>query len=723
MGEPVEAGQQPQFRLVFAALLLVALLASLDQTIVATALPTIVGDLGGVEHLSWVVTAYLLASTIVTPLYGKLGDLYGRKRVLQTAIVIFLVGSALCGLSWNMASLIAFRALQGLGGGGLMVTTTAVIGDIVAPRDRGRYQGYFGAVFGVSTVIGPLVGGFFVDNLSWQWIFYINLPVGGVALAVIAFAFQSRLVRERRSIDYLGAGLLAGGLSSVVLFTSLGGTTYAWTSPQTIAFAVLGVVLLVLFVLAERRAAEPILPPSLFGNRTFVVTSVIGFIIGLALFGAITYLPLYLQIVKGRSATGSGLLLTPMMVGVLITSITSGNLISRTGRYRPFPIVGTAIAALAMLLLSRLAVSTPIWLAAVYMLVLGLGLGMVMQVLVLAAQNAVPYKMLGVATSGSTLFRQIGGAIGVSLFGAIFANRLGVELAARMPPGVHVPTAANPASCAPLPAAVRQPYIEAFTAALTPIFLAAAGFAIAAFLATWLLREVPLRSTAPAEGIGESFASPREDRSDRELERILSSIASGGMRAEIYQRILDQSGVELATAEAWLLGRLATSDTLEHAQPRATTPEEVAALTAGLLHRGYLEIDPAPPGSSSPGAAGRRTPPSSRRVAPCSRHRRRHASAGRRGGRHPAPPRGVAPRRHPANAGARDLGRARRALIGASAASARTPRAARPRAARSRPPSASRPCSGRAAPRGGRGRGAPRAPRAPSARPGSGTSG
>jgi EmrB/QacA subfamily drug resistance transporter len=528
----------------------------------------------------------------VTPLYGKLGDLYGRKLILQVAIVLFLVGSALCGIAQNMPELIAFRALQGLGGGGLMVTTTATVGDLVPPRDRGRYQGYFGGVFGVSTVIGPLIGGFFVDHLSWRWIFYINLPIGGVALAVIAVAFHARPDRLRHTIDYLGAALLAGGLSAIVLFTSLGGTTYDWGSTPLIVLGVLGVALLALFVIVELRATEPILPMTLFKNRTFSVTSAIGFIIGVALFGSITYLPLYLQIVKGYSATGSGLLLTPMMAGVLITSITSGNIISRTGRYKPFPIIGTAVAAVAILLLSRLAVSTPIWLAALYTLVLGLGLGMVMQVLVLATQNAVPYEELGVATSGSTLFRQIGGSIGVSIFGAIFANRLASELADRLPRGVHAPAAANPTLVRHLPEVVKQPFLEAFTAALHPIFLAAAGFAIAAFLLTWLLREVPLRATARAEGIGESFASPRDDRSDHELERIVSAVATGRKRTEIYGRIVETSGLDLTPAEAWLLSRIGVEARIEGVgPPRSTNPQEVALLTARLLQRGYLIID------------------------------------------------------------------------------------------------------------------------------------
>jgi len=379
MVQPVRQAQEPEqpqrVRLIFGALMLVLLLAALDQTIVATALPTIVADLGDVSKLSWVVTAYLLASTVVGPPYGKLGDLYGRKIVLQAAIVIFLVGSALCGISRSMLELIAFRVLQGLGGGGLMVVTIAAVGDIIAPRDRGRYQGYFGAVFGLATVVGPLLGGFFVDSLSWQWIFYVNLPIGLVGLAVIATVFQPRTDRVSHQIDYLGAALLAGGLAAIVLFTSLGGTTYAWDSPQLILLIVIGVVLLVGFVFAERRAAEPILPLEIFSNRVFRVTSAIGFIVGTALFGPITYLPLYLQNVKGHSPTISGLLITPMVGGLLVTSIVSGNLITRFGRYRPFPIIGTALMAVGLTLLSRIQVGTSTWVTAAYMIVVGWGSG------------------------------------------------------------------------------------------------------------------------------------------------------------------------------------------------------------------------------------------------------------------------------------------------------------------------------------------------------------
>jgi EmrB/QacA subfamily drug resistance transporter len=563
--------------------MLVLFLASLDQTIVSTALPTIVGELGGLEHLSWVVTAYLLASTVVGPLYGKLGDLYGRKIVLQTAIVIFLVGSALCGLAQNMTELIAFRAVQGIGGGGLMVTSIAVVGDIIPPRDRGKYQGFFGAVFAVSTVIGPLLGGFFVDNISWRWIFYINLPIGGVALAVIAAAFHTQAAHVRHRIDYVGAALLAGGLSAIVLFTSLGGTMWPWGSREILALIVLGVALLVAFVLVERTAPEPIVPLALFRNRVFTVTSAIGFIVGLALFGAVTYLPLYLQIVKGHSPTESGLLLTPLMAGVLVTSIGSGQLISRFGRYKPFPVAGTALMALAMYLLAGISVSMETWQTALYLVVLGLGLGMTMQVLVLAAQNAVPYELLGVATSGSTLFRQVGGSIGVSLFGAIFANRLATEVAAGLPAGAVVPKQASPALIERLPAAVHAAYVHAFASSLRPVFAAAAGISALGFLLTWLLPELPLRRSAAAEGVAESFAMPRDAESLPELERIVATLARRENRWRVYAQLAERAELDLDPSELWLLARLGEGTLVDVDDPR------VAVAHGSLRERGLVD--------------------------------------------------------------------------------------------------------------------------------------
>ncbi len=562
--------------------MLVLLLAALDQTIVSTALPTIVGELGGIEHLSWVVTAYLLASTIVGPIYGKLGDLYGRRIVLQVAIVVFLVGSALCGLAQDMGQLIAFRAVQGLGGGGLIVTTIATIGDIVPPRERGKYQGFFGAVFGVSTVIGPLLGGFFVDHLSWRWIFYINIPLGILALGVIAAAFHPRAVRVGHRIDYLGAALLAGGLSAIVLFTSLGGTTWPWGSPQIVALAVAGVVLLVGFVLVERRAAEPIVPLTLFRNRIFTVTSAIGFVVGFALFGAVTFLPLYLQIVKGHGPTQAGLLLTPMMAGVLVTSIASGQLITRLGRYKPFPIAGTALMTLAMALLTGIGVTMPTWQTELYMLVLGLGLGMTMQVLVLAAQNAVPYELLGVATSGSTLFRQVGGSVGVAIFGAIFANRLASELADALPPGTTPPEAVSPELVGQLPDAVRMPYLEAFSAALVPVFVFAAAVSALAFALTWLLREVPLRKSVAAKGISESFAMPREAESLPELERIVTTLVRRENHWRVYDQLARRSGLDLKPAELWLVARLGEGADIDLDDPR------LAGAGDSLRERGFL---------------------------------------------------------------------------------------------------------------------------------------
>jgi len=392
MIDPRPAAERRRLMVVFGALMLAMLIAALDQTIVATALPTIVGDLGGLTQLSWVVTAYILTSTISTPLYGRIGDLYGRKRIFQGAIVIFLVGSMLCGLSQNMAELIGFRALQGIGAGGLMVGSQAIIGDIVSPRERGRYMGYFGAVFGLATVAGPLLGGFLVDHATWRWVFYINVPIGVAALVATGLVLHLPRQRREHRIDYLGAALLGAGVTCIVLLTTWGGTEYPWASGQTLGLGLASVALLGAFIQVERRAPEPILPLRLFRNSVFAVTNTAGFIIGLALFGSIVFLPQYLQIVKGEGATNSGLLLVPMMVGLLITSIVSGQLISRTGRYKIWPIVGTAITVVGLYLLSTMSASTPQIVTAAYMVVLGLGLGGVMQVLVVVVQNSVARK-------------------------------------------------------------------------------------------------------------------------------------------------------------------------------------------------------------------------------------------------------------------------------------------------------------------------------------------
>src|SRR5271166_5953811 len=384
---------------IIGALMLGMFLAALDQTIVSTALPTIVADLHGASHLAWIVVAYLLTATVSTPLWGKLGDQYGRKFFFQAAIVIFLCGSALSGLSQSMTELIAFRAVQGVGGGGLMVGAQAIVGDVVSPRERGRYQGLFGAVFGVASVIGPVLGGVFVEQLSWHWIFYINIPIGAVALAVIAVQVPGGLGHVHHVIDYLGTAVLMLSASCLVLFTSLGGTTYPWGSPAIITLGVAGALLLGIFAVVERGATEPVLPLHLFSIRAFSVVSLVGFIVGFAMFGAITYLPAFFQIVHGESPTISGLQLVPLLAGMVIFSTASGLTISRTGRYRAFPIAGTALITVGLVLLSRMGIGTNPILAAFFMFVLGVGLGCVMQVLVLLVQNAVPYSELGVATS------------------------------------------------------------------------------------------------------------------------------------------------------------------------------------------------------------------------------------------------------------------------------------------------------------------------------------
>ncbi|GII99938.1 EmrB/QacA subfamily drug resistance transporter [Sediminihabitans luteus] len=561
-----EALPQGKIYAIFGGLMLAMLLAALDQTIVSTALPTIVADLGGAEHLSWVVTSYMLASTATTPLWGKLGDLYGRKILFIACIVIFLVGSILAGTSQSMGQLIAWRAVQGAGGGGLMVLAQAIIGDVVPPRERGKYQGFFGAVFGVSSVAGPLLGGWFVDNLDWRWVFYINVPIGIVALVVVTAVLPLTRSGRHPKIDYAGILLLATVATSIVLVTSLGGVTWEWDSAQVWGTIALGVVALVAFVLVEQRAAEPVLPLRLFRNRVFSTTAAVGFVIGFAMFGAITFLPLYLQQIKGATPTESGLQMIPMMVGMLFTSIGSGQLISRTGRYKIFPIIGTFVTAGGLFLLSTMDRGTSTLESSLYMFVLGFGLGLVMQVLVLAVQNAVEYKDLGTATSGATFFRTIGSSVGVAVFGSVLTRTLTDQLSTDVPAGAQGPCggdvlAQSAIALGQCPPEVQGWFLDGYAFSIHTVFLFAVPVALLAFLLTFLIPEVRLRSGADradaGTAAGEVFALPSQRTSLEELRLILWRRVGVMDPLRVYRVLVRDTGVDLSPEQCWMLTRAA----------------------------------------------------------------------------------------------------------------------------------------------------------------------
>ena len=494
------AGRDTRVMLTFGGLLLAMLLASLDQTIVSTALPTIVGELGGLDELSWVVTAYLLGATVTMPLWGRISDLYGRKALFQAAIVVFLAGSALSGAAQSLAELIGFRALQGLGAGGLMTLAMALVADIISPRERGRYQGYIQMVFVVASVAGPLLGGLFVDHLSWRWVFYVNLPIGAVTLAVVSAALHLPVERTERRIDYLGAALLAAGLTCVLLVTTWGGQQYAWSSAEVVGLAAGATVLLTAFLAQERRAPEPILPLRLFRDPVFDVVAAVLFLTTLAFFAAIVFVPVFLQVVTGASATSSGLLLLPLLLAGTASTALSGRLMSRTGRYKRFPVAGLALMAVGLFLLSRMDAATSRATSSAFLAVFGVGFGMVSQILTVAIQNAVDRRDIGIATGSANLFRSLGGSVGVALFGAIFASRLDVWLPREVPAAAGRIDAqslqATPETLRSLPSAVHEGVAQAVAHALHAVFLGAAPIAALGLLVVLFLREVPLRGSA-----------------------------------------------------------------------------------------------------------------------------------------------------------------------------------------------------------------------------------
>lgn len=503
MAHPTPAAQSEdkthgEIMVIIGALMVAMLLAALDQTIVGTALPKIASDLHGLSKYSWVATAYLLTSAVATPLYGKISDMFGRKKIFQSAIVIFLLGSILCGVAQTMNQLIVFRGLQGIGAGGIMVLVMAIIGDLVPPRQRGRYQGYFGAVFAVSSVIGPLLGGFFTDQLSWRWVFYINLPIGAIALTAIAARLQLPVHRAEHKVDFAGAGLLSVSVVSLLLATVWGGVDYPWASWQIISMFVTSAVAAGLFIWRETKAKEPIIPLYLFRNAIFRVSTVLSLLVGIVMFGALIFLPQYQQIVRGDSATKSGLMLLPLVAGMMAASLTSGRLISKIGRYRMFPILGTALISISFWLFSHIAYDTSRWLLGIWMIILGAGVGMIMPVLTLAVQNAVERKHMGTATSTVTFFRSIGSSLGAAIFGTILLNRLAHHILTNLPTaGSHISSnlKGSASSLTSLPPQTVHTVLVSYSQAFHDVFLFGIPFAIAAFVVTLFLKDSPLKTS------------------------------------------------------------------------------------------------------------------------------------------------------------------------------------------------------------------------------------